>query len=54
MSKKTKAALFANDKLSQEDKRLNKVLMAVEKEVKEYADYQLSHIEQLAQIGLAL
>ena len=54
MSKKTRAALFANNRLSQEDKRLNKVLMAVEKEVKEYADYQLSHIEQLAQIGLAL
>ena len=54
MSKKTNAALFRNDKLSQEDKRLNKVLMAVEREVKEYADYQLSHIEQLANIGLAL
>lgn len=54
MSKNSKAALFANNKLSQEDKRLNKVLMTVEKEVKEYADYQLSHIEQLAQIGLAL
>lgn len=54
MSKKTNAALFRNDKLSQEDKRLNKVLMTVEREVKEYADYQLSHIEQLANIGLAL
>ena len=54
MSKKTNAALFRNGKLSQEDKRLNKVLMTVEREVKEYADYQLSHIEQLANIGLAL
>lgn len=54
MSKSTQAALFRNDKLSQEDKRLNKVLMTVEREVKEYADYQLSHIEQLANIGLAL
>ena len=54
MSKKINAALFRNGKLSQEDKRLNKVLMTVEREVKEYADYQLSHIEQLANIGLAL
>ncbi|MDH3975215.1 MAG: GAF domain-containing protein [Deltaproteobacteria bacterium] len=40
--------------LSQEDKRLNRVLRTVQNEVKAYADFQLSHIKKLAAIGLAL
>lgn len=42
------------ENLSQEDKRLNRVLRTVQNEVKAYADFQLSHIKKLAKIGLAL
>jgi len=37
-----------------EDKRLNKLLKSVLKEVKLYAEDQIKHIKQLTQIGLAL
>lgn len=40
--------------ISQENKRLNRVLSTVEREVKHYADHQLAHIKKLAEIGLAL
>ena len=50
----TKRENSSQEKLSQEDKRLNRVLVTVEKEVKAYADFQLSHINKLAKIGLAL
>lgn len=43
-----------HEDLTQEDKRLNRVLRTVENEVKAYADFQLSHIKKLAEIGLAL
>lgn len=54
MGDKGKSVIFDKGNLSQEDKRLNKVLLMVEKEVKGYADFQLSHIKKLSQIGLAL
>jgi HD-GYP domain-containing protein (c-di-GMP phosphodiesterase class II) len=44
---------FDIDNLSQ-DKRLNKLLKSVVTEVKLYAEDQIKHIKQLAQIGLAL
>lgn len=42
------------DDVSQEDKRLQKLINTVVKEVNVYAEFQLSHIKRLAQIGLAL
>ncbi len=45
---------YLGNNISQEDKRLNRVLSTVEREVKSYADHQLLHIKQLADIGLAL
>jgi len=45
---------YSGRNISQEDKRLNRVLSTVEREVKSYADHQLLHIKQLADIGLAL
>jgi HD-GYP domain-containing protein (c-di-GMP phosphodiesterase class II) len=36
------------------NKRLNKLLQSVLKEVKQYADDQIKHIQQLTQIGIAL
>lgn len=42
------------EKLSQEGKRLNRLLETVATEVKSYADYQLSHIRRLSLIGMAL
>ncbi len=40
--------------ISQEDKRLQKLINTVVKEVNLYANFQLSHIKRLAKIGLAL
>jgi len=54
MDKKVDVAALDKDNLTQEDKRLNRVLRTVENEVKSYADFQLSHIKKLAEIGLAL
>ncbi|MBE9535578.1 MAG: HD domain-containing protein [Proteobacteria bacterium] len=45
---------YSAGNLSQEDKRLNRVLSTVEREVKSYAEHQFSHLKQLADIGLAL
>jgi HD-GYP domain-containing protein (c-di-GMP phosphodiesterase class II) len=55
MDSKTKPERkYLGSNISQEDKRLNRVLSTVEREVKSYADHQLLHIKQLADIGLAL
>lgn len=42
------------DRFTQTDKRLNSLIETVVDEVKLYAQYQISHVKRLAQVGLAL